>query len=109
VAYDIYGNSLRRGHCEVHPDIAEEYPCSQCMAERYGYNHNQPQPQQPDPSIFEYCGVKLTDITNSFALLVDACHSADDNKQKEAVKSMINAMNKDFVKHIIDEMEKNGN
>ena len=32
--YDIYGQNLRAGHCEVHPHIHEEYPCSQCMIEK---------------------------------------------------------------------------
>lgn len=31
MAYDIYGNVLRRGYCEVHPDIPEEWPCAVCM------------------------------------------------------------------------------
>lgn len=34
MAYDIYGNTLRRGHCEVHPHVAEEYPCSVCISEK---------------------------------------------------------------------------
>lgn len=34
MSYDIYGNTLRRGHCEVHPHVAEEYPCSVCMADK---------------------------------------------------------------------------
>lgn len=42
MSWDIYGNPLRRGHCEVHPHVHEEYPCSVCMAER---KRNQ---QQPD-------------------------------------------------------------
>ena len=33
MSFDIYGNNLARGHCEVHPHVAEEYPCSLCMAE----------------------------------------------------------------------------
>lgn len=33
MAYDIYGNNLRRGYCEVHPNVHEEYPCSLCLAE----------------------------------------------------------------------------
>ena len=33
MSYDIYGNPLRRGHCEVHPHVHEEYPCSVCVAE----------------------------------------------------------------------------
>ena len=33
MSFDIYGNPLQRGHCEVHPHVHEEYPCSVCMAE----------------------------------------------------------------------------
>lgn len=45
MAYDIYGGLLERGHCEVHPDVAEPYPCSECL-------HDQPISQhgaQPEP------------------------------------------------------------
>lgn len=31
MAWDIYGNNLRRGYCEVHPDVPQEYPCMYCM------------------------------------------------------------------------------
>ena len=33
MSYGICGNPLRRGHCEVHPHVHEEYPCSVCVAE----------------------------------------------------------------------------
>ena len=33
MSYDIYGNQLSRGHCEVHPYVHEEYPCSVCDME----------------------------------------------------------------------------
>lgn len=33
MAFDIYGQPLHRGYCEVHPNIHEEYPCSMCIAE----------------------------------------------------------------------------
>lgn len=33
MAWDIYGNTLTRGHCEVHPQVAQEYPCYICMEE----------------------------------------------------------------------------
>ena len=33
MSFDIYGNNLRRGHCEVHPHVHEEYPCSVCIVE----------------------------------------------------------------------------
>lgn len=31
MSFDIYGERLRPGHCEVHPHVHEEYPCSLCM------------------------------------------------------------------------------
>lgn len=31
MAWDIYGQSLRPGYCEVHPDVPEEYPCRLCQ------------------------------------------------------------------------------
>ena len=33
MGYDIYGEPLRPGHCEVHPHVHEEYPCSLCITE----------------------------------------------------------------------------
>lgn len=33
MSFDIYGNNLKRGNCEVHPHVAEEYPCSVCVME----------------------------------------------------------------------------
>jgi len=39
MAFDIYGNRLRRGHCEVHPDISEPYPCYLCYQEQLEKRH----------------------------------------------------------------------
>ena len=33
MAWDIYGDRLLPGHCEVHPYVHEEYPCPLCLAE----------------------------------------------------------------------------
>jgi hypothetical protein len=33
--FTIYGGYLRPGHCEVHPEVHEEYPCSECLREDY--------------------------------------------------------------------------
>lgn len=41
MAFDIYGNNLRRGHCEVHPNVHEEYPCALCCAEKQNYDAQQ--------------------------------------------------------------------
>jgi hypothetical protein len=34
MAWDIYGDTLERGHCEVHPWVHCEYPCPTCIAEQ---------------------------------------------------------------------------
>jgi len=38
MSYDIYGNNLQAGHCEVHPHVHEEYPCSSCVLEMQRYD-----------------------------------------------------------------------
>lgn len=40
MAWDIYGQPLRPGHCEVHPHVHEEYPCSVCLAEAQAQGRN---------------------------------------------------------------------
>ena len=40
MAYDIYGNDLRRGYCEVHPHVHQEYPCDICYREIEQNNRN---------------------------------------------------------------------
>jgi hypothetical protein len=39
--YDIYGETLERGHCEVHPWVHEEYPCSCCYADHQRHEQEQ--------------------------------------------------------------------
>lgn len=34
MSFDIHGNPLSPGHCEVHPWVHAEYPCPQCVHER---------------------------------------------------------------------------
>lgn len=50
MAYDIYGNYLRPGHCEVHPDVAEPYPCWICL-ERYEKDYE----KELEPTDEEIC------------------------------------------------------
>lgn len=38
MAYDIFGNDLRRGYCEVHPHVQQEYPCDLCDSERRSHD-----------------------------------------------------------------------
>jgi|GEM_PF-5443476 len=56
MSYDIYGNDLKEGYCEVHPHIPEYYPCHICCQEidRENKRHQQQQhPEQPEPKIYE--------------------------------------------------------
>ena len=34
MAFDIYGERLEPGHCEIHPWMACEYPCPICVEKR---------------------------------------------------------------------------
>lgn len=47
MSFDIYGGRLRGGHCEVHPDVAETYPCSVCLDEMAHYHAQGPQIEGP--------------------------------------------------------------
>lgn len=31
MSYDVYGGILRKGYCEVHPDMNQTYPCDICL------------------------------------------------------------------------------
>lgn len=35
MSYDIWGNPLKSGYCEVHPDVHSPYPCECCLEESY--------------------------------------------------------------------------
>lgn len=39
MSFDIYGNNLMSGHCEVHPFVHESYPCSICIREASEFHH----------------------------------------------------------------------
>lgn len=43
--FDIYGRVLRSGHCEVHPHVHEEYPCTLCYLEQE--RHKMQQEKEP--------------------------------------------------------------
>lgn len=45
MAFDIYGSTLRAGHCEVHPHVHEDYPCTLCYLEKE--RHEMQREQEP--------------------------------------------------------------
>jgi hypothetical protein len=47
MAYDIHGNDLRPGHCEVHPWVHQEYPCSICEMEIIRNNEERVKQERP--------------------------------------------------------------
>lgn len=47
MAYDIHGNPLKRGHCEVHPFVNHEFPCSLCEHERREYERTRDEADNP--------------------------------------------------------------
>lgn len=50
MSFDIYGQNLRRGYCEVHPDVPEEYPCFYC---RQDYENHRKQKEEYELAIAE--------------------------------------------------------
>jgi hypothetical protein len=52
MAYDIYGNRLLPGHCEVHPHVHETYPCSICYSEMNADKARQQQEQEPQERMY---------------------------------------------------------
>ena len=34
MTWDIYGQRLEPGHCEVHPHVHQEYPCELCLRQQ---------------------------------------------------------------------------
>lgn len=53
MAYDIYGERLERGHCEVHPWVHQEYPCSVCYSEDKKYDYEKQMRKQMEKEMTE--------------------------------------------------------
>jgi hypothetical protein len=64
MSWDIHGNPLRIGYCEVHPNVHESWPCSFCQqeaaeAEMYRLaeaEHHRQQQQAAFESAVEHAG-----------------------------------------------------
>jgi len=41
MAWDIFGDHLERGHCEVHPWVHQEYPCQVCYMQKEQHDRDQ--------------------------------------------------------------------
>lgn len=54
MAFDIYGGDLLPGHCEAHPHVHEEYPCSICMMENQKRRSDKLMQQKAYDEQYEY-------------------------------------------------------
>ena len=63
MSYDIYGQSLRRGHCEVHPEMHQEYPCDICIGnERESYEDTVSRDHYEQEMYEQYCRDMISEI-----------------------------------------------
>jgi len=51
MAWDIYGNTLQRGHCEVHPWVHDPYPCCLCYSDSERHEQADRQRQEYNEAI----------------------------------------------------------
>ena len=85
MSFDIYGNNLRRGHCEVHPHVHEEYPCSVCIAEA-----SQREQQQRPP----YCDGDPRFCESAHYLAQASEHIKDQERTMATQQARIEALEK---------------
>ena len=85
MSFDIYGNTLRSGHCEVHPHVHEEYPCSVCIAEA-----SQREQQQRPP----YCDGDPRFCESAHYLAQASEHIKDQERTMATQQARIEALEK---------------
>ena len=90
MSFDIYGNNLRRGHCEVHPHVHEEYPCSVCIVEAAQREEQQRRP---------YCDGDQRFCESAHYLAQASEHIKDQEKTMATQQARIEALEKDFAYH----------
>jgi len=104
MAYDIYGNHLRRGYCEVHPDIPEEYPCSGCM-ERHS-EQRYPEPDYPEPTVIDYIEFNPEAFQQTTNEILKAATENNEDTFIKNVDTLLNLLNTDFILSRIRDMQK---
>jgi len=74
MAYDIYGNDLRRGYCEVHPHVNQEYPCDLCCVnnkKEQERNYNKEMQNQYYNDLEKHHSVRVLIDTNVVRIIKD--------------------------------------
>jgi len=90
MAYDIFGNNLRRGYCEVHPHVAEEYTCCMCMMESKQINNQRMYEQQDTRTMPEFEEMKCCGNCKCYRKLkvsVYECTLADGDQPCNPIES----------------------
>lgn len=101
--YDIYGNPLRQGYCEVHPDVPEEYPCSVCFENYQG--RQEQEPRQPEPTVMEYIGFDTSKFKTISDTIVDAANKNDEDAFYASAEELVRALDPEFVYSILQKIK----
>lgn len=102
MAFDIYGNVLRRGYCEVHPDMPEGYPCSECMQK----HQREPEPPQPEPTVIDYISFDANKFKEISEAIVKAATENNEDKFCNAVAELLDSLDPEFVMSLLREKSK---
>lgn len=72
--WDIYGQPLRSGYCEVHPWVGEEYPCGHCLREQEQYQREKEEYEQAMAKQYEqYCQDQLEQLVEDLKCQDGGC------------------------------------
>ena len=99
--YDIYGEPLRRGYCEVHPDVPEEYPCSVCMQK----HQCESEPSQPEPTVMDYIGFDAEVFEKASVAVVEAAKQNNENEFHAAIERLITVLDTEYVYSILNKLK----
>ena len=101
MAFDIYGCHLRPGHCEVHPDVHEEYPCFVCLSEM---NAKKERPQQRP--LCDICGKhKAVTGANGYGVCSEECSNVAAQRHDAEASLRANG-NLTVVNSVLDELQR---
>ena len=87
MSYDIYGQPLQSGHCEVHPHVHEEYPCSVCVQENNARINQATLEQQ-----YEEHYHRLLELENERSRLCARVNQLE-NTLNQAIELLVTALN----------------
>ena len=98
MAYDIYGNILERGHCEVHPWVNESYPCPECIGDNK-QSQQYPEPQYPEPTLFDQCMPAKEKLQECFDKIILAYN--DESLQQISMLEFVKSIDLSFIEHLV--------